>query len=276
MVWRKLKGLMLLLAAGVLFSSCINIAIESDFSEDGSATHVYQVTMERAAIEEFGEMGDEFSFESEFEDAEQAAQELGLEVERIDTEDEIGIRLTLNVDDNSNLGQVLNDLFTTGSDGDEPITAFSGAFTNDGNSHTLDLSIDGTSLFGEEMEAEGLSPAMLSSFFTMTYTVRMPGEVNADETTGRILSDGRVQWDLPMSGTESFVASSQSGGGGSSAGTILLVGLLLLLFVGGAAGLALFLYLRGRAKPAPVPMTSYDAPDAPTAPFPPSRPSSEE
>lgn len=265
--WKKIRGVSLLLIAGLLLSSCINMAVESEFNEDGSARHTYRVTIERAMLDQFSGMGLEgdFDLDTDFQEAEEAARELGLDVERIDTDDEVGLRLTLEVDDNSDLGQVLNDLFSAGAEGGEVITAFSGAFSQDGDTNSLNLTIDGAALMGEEMETEGISADMLGNMITMTYTVRLPGEINQEETTGRILPDGRVQWDLPLSGTESFIASSQSESSGSSAGTILLVGFLLLLFIGGAVGLALFVYLRGRQTPAPVPVTTHD-PDAPNRP----------
>lgn len=262
---KRIRGLTLLLVAGLLLSSCINMAVESEFNEDGSARHSYQVTIQRDMLDQFEDMGEQLDPEADFEDAAEAARELGLNVERIDTEEEIGLRLTLEVDDNSNLGQVLNDLFSAGSEAEEPISAFAGAFEQDGDIHTLDLTIDSEGLFGEDMQTEGISPDMLGNFFNMTYTVRLPGEINEEETTGRILPDGRVQWDLPLTGSESFIASSQSESSGASAGSILLVGLLLLLFIGGAVGLALFIYLRGRQTPATATVTTYD-PDSPASP----------
>lgn len=273
--WKKIPALMLLLAAGLLFSSCFTVALESEFEEDGSALHVYQATVDREAMDDFGDFGDEFTPEDDFDETEAEARQLGYDVERIDTDSEIGIRLSRTIEDNANLGQVLNDIFTAG--GDEQVTAFSGSYTQDGNTHRLDLTVSGDGLFGEELDEEGISPAMLSGFFDMTYTVRMPGELNEDETNGRVLADGRVQWDIPLTGTQSFIAVSETEGDGASVLMWVILGLLLLAFIGGAVLLALFLLLRGRRAPAAAPATepappvatsSYADPDAPTAPFP--------
>lgn len=266
MRWKNLPGMVLFAAIGLLLTSCLTVEVESEFDEDGSAVHVYQATIDREAMAEFGEMADEAETEAEFEQSAEAARDLGYEVEQIDTEQHIGLRLSREYEDSEDVGRILNDLFSVGSD--EPVSAFSGSFTQDGDTHTLDVTIDGAALAGEDLtEEEGISPAMLSGFITMTYTVRMPGELDEDATNGRILDDGRVQWDLPLTGTETFIAVSETEGEGVS--PLLLAGVigLLFLFIAGAALLALFLIMRNRrAQRAPA---TYGAdPDAPTAPFP--------
>jgi hypothetical protein len=254
-------------AIALLLTGCFAVEVESEFEEDGSGVHVYQATIERASLDEFGGMADETEFEDGFDDSEQTARQMGYDVERIDNDEYIGIRLSRPYEDSENVGRILNDLFTLGAD--EPISAFSGTFTQDGDTHTLDVTVNGSELFGEIEEDEGISPAMLSAFVTMTYTVRMPGEIDEDRTNGRILPDGRVQWDLPLSGSSNLVAVSETEGDGVSTLLLLAVIGLLFLFIGGAALLALFLILRGRkAKPAAeAPPGTFD-PNAPTAPYP--------
>ena len=268
MRWKNVPGIVLLLAAGLLLASCFTIEFESTFDEDGSGLHVYQATIERDAMDEFGGMGDEFELDEGFDESEETARMLGYDVERIETDEHIGIRISRNYEDSENVGQILNDLCAVGAD--ESTSAFTGTFTQDGNTHTLNVTASGTELFGEELDEEGLSPAMLSSFFTMTYTVRMPGELVEDETNGRILDDGRVQWDIPLTGSQTFTAVSETEGDGLSTLIILLVAGLLVVFIGGAGLLALFLFLRSRrTQPAAPAEGAYATdPDAPTAPFP--------
>lgn len=254
-------------AVALLLTSCFTVEVESDFAEDGSGVHVYQATIERAALDEFGEMADEAEFEDGFDESEEVARQMGYDVQRIDNDEYFGIRLSRPYEDSENVGRILNDLFTLGAD--QPVTAFSGTFTQDGNTHTLNVSVNGSELFGEIEEEEGISPAMLNAFITMTYTVRMPGEIDEDATNGRILPDGRVQWDLPLTGTQNFIAVSETEGDGI--GTLMLLGVigLLFLFIGGAALLALFLFLRSRKpQPAAEAPPGYIDPDAPTAPYP--------
>jgi hypothetical protein len=267
MRWKNVPGIVLLLAAGLLLASCFTIEFESTFDEDGSGLHVYQATIERDAMDEFGGMGDEFELDEGFDESEETARMMGYDVERIDTDELIGIRLSRNYEDSENVGQILNDLFAVGAD--ESTSAFTGTFTQDGNTHTLNVTASGTELFGEELDAEGLSPAMLSSFFTMTYTVRMPGELVEDETNGRILDDGRVQWDIPLTGTQTFTAVSETEGDGLSTLVLVLVIVLLFFFIGGAALIALLLLMRNRRR-TPQESLGVDPadPDAPTAPFP--------
>jgi hypothetical protein len=257
-------------AIALLLTSCFTVEVESDFEEDGSGVHVYQATLEREAMEEFGGLSDEEEVQDDFEETERVARQMGYDVERIDNDEYLGVRLSRPYEDSENVGRILNDLFTLGAD--QPVTAFDGTFTQDGNTHTLDLTVNGSELFGDDIEEEeGISPAMLSAFITMTYTVRMPGEIDEDATNGRILPDGRVQWDLPLTGTENFVAVSETEGDG--VGTLVLLGVigLLILFIGGAALLALFLFLRSRrTEPAAAPVSPAGSvdPDAPTAPYP--------
>ena len=261
--WVYVSRFVLFAAIGLLLSSCLTVEAESDLEEDGSGFHSYRATIDKAAMAEFGEMADPAETEADFDEAAEAAREQGYEVEEIDTEEHIGLRLSRDYDDSQDVGTILNDLFSVGAE--EAVSAFSGSFTQDGDTHTLEVTVSGEQLAGGEMtEEEGISPAMLSGFITMTYTVRMPGEIDEDATNGRILEDGRVQWDLPLTGSETFTAVSETEGEGAS--TLLLLGVIALLFVfiGGAALLALFLYLRSRRTQ---PATAYD-PDVPTAPYP--------
>jgi hypothetical protein len=264
MRWKTLPGLMLCLAVGLLLTSCYEVKIESTFEEDGSALHSYTVTIERESLEEFGELASEFDME-EFEESAESARQKGYEAEAIDTDRHLGVRLSKQVEDNANLGQILNDMFTAGGDDAEPVTAFSGSYTRDGNKHTLNITVDSDNLFGDEFtEEEGVTPEMLSGFITMTYTARMPGEIVTEDTNGRVMSDGRIQWEIPLTGVQTFTAVSETE---SERNWLLIAGIigLLGLFILGAVGLFLFLFLRGRRNQAPAPAApaAYTGPNAP-------------
>lgn len=263
MRWKNVLNVVLFAAVGLLLTSCLTVEAESEFEEDGSASHSYSATIDREAMAEFGEMADPAETEADFDEAAEAAREQGYEVEEIDTEEHFGLRLSRDYEDSADVGAILNELFSVGAE--EEVTAFSGGFTQDGNTHTLELTVDGAGLTGEELtEEEGISPALLSGFITMTYTARMPGEIDEEATNGRILEDGRVQWDLPLTGAETFTAVSETEG----ASTLLLLGVigLLFVFIGGAALLALFLYLRSRrTEPAAAPYPHAVDPNKPPA-----------
>lgn len=274
----RIPVLVLLLAVGLLVSSCIEVKVESDFEEDGSARHVFEFTMERQALEELGEMGEEaLDIQDDFSESQREAENAGYEAELIDTDELLGMRISKTVEDNSDLGQVINDLYSVGAEGEGATTAFSGSYTSDGDTHTLTLTVDGTSLMGEEVSDSEMEipPAMMSNFLDMSYTVRMPGELVEDETNGRILPDGRVTWDLPLSGTATFTAVSRTESSAASVLMWVVLGGLLLLFIGGAAGLVVFLLMRARkapaAAPAGAPPPPYRVdPEAPTSQLPPS------
>lgn len=266
-IQRHSRGIVGAIAAALLMTSCITVSVESEFDEDGSARHVYTATVERDVLAEFGETG--INPEEDFAEAEEEAQAAGYEVERIDTDEELGLRISKTVEDNADLGQVINDFFSAGdTEGGQPVTAFIGSFIQDGDTHTLELTVDGDSLFGDELGTgdEEIPASMLSSLIEMTYSVRMPGEINTEETNGRILPDGRVQWDLPLSGTETFRAVSETEGDAFPLAMVLGGSALLLLIVGGAV----FVLLRGRQTPAvaPVAPAPYADPEAPTTQLP--------
>ena len=265
MVQRRGLGLIGLLAIALLVTSCVTVSVESEFNEDGSARHVYTATFEHEFLDDFSEgAGAEVDPEEDFAEVEEQARQAGYEVERIDTEKEIGVRLSTTVEDNQDLGQVINDFFSSGgTETDEPVTAFSGSFSESDNTYVLDLTVDGDSLFGEELGSDEVPAEMMSSFFDMTYTVRMPGEVDVEETNGRVLPDGRVQWDLPLTGSETFSAVSETEDDRTPLLLILGGSFLVVLLAVGAALLGFFL-LRRRPAPAAAPGLA----DAPTAPWP--------
>lgn len=265
-VRRNAPGFVGFLALALLLASCVTISAESEFHEDGSASHVYEFTMEKALLSEAGEDLD-LDLEGDFQEMEEQLRDTGYVVDWIDTDEHIGSRVSITAEDGRNVGEALNGLFSVGADGGEqPVNAFLGAFEQDGNAYTLDLTVDSDSLFAEELDGDQLgggpdmSAAMLGSMIEMTYTVRLPGEIDLEETNGQMMEDGRVQWDIPLSGSTAFLAVSETEG--DDASTLLIlggVGLLLLLAVGAAAaGLVLM-----RRKPAPVAAPAYADPGTP-------------
>jgi hypothetical protein len=108
------------------------------------------------------------------------------------------------------------------------------------------LNVNADALFEEEIADEveddldndfgamDFDPDMMRQFMDFTYTVSMPGEIT--EHNGNNLGAGRVQWEIPLQGSETFYAESEEGSGFSLA-LILGVGIgavaLALIVVGG-------------------------------------------
>ena len=246
-----------LLAAMLVLSSCVSMELESEFDEDGGAVHSMALTVDMGELGQLGDLGDaEIDPFEDIDQIEEAADEQGMRVERIEDGDILGVRLIYEVDDSSDLGEQLNDMFNAGASPGEEISPFSGTFEKGGKDYTLDLTVDGMALTntagGEDLEgAEDLGLG-LDTIFEFTYTARLPGEIDEEETNGRIASDGSVTWDLPLDTTETLTAASSTGGDGSNLLLILVVIGILVLGLIALAAVGFFIFMNRRSSsPAP-------------------------
>lgn len=277
------------LATLLLLSGCVTMDLESDFNEDGGATHSMAFTIDMGDFGDLGELGEVNPFEN-FDQMEQEAAEQGYRVERIEEGDVVGVRIIQDVEDSSNLGEQLNAMFNAGAAEGEEVSPFSGTFKKDGDDYELDLTVDGTALTntaGEDIgdtEDLGLS---LDTIFEFTYPARLPGEVDEEETNGRVGSDGSITWDLPLEGSASLTAASSTGSDSNLVLILVVVGILVLGLIALAA-VAFFIFMNRRgstpatatpagsaAPPPPASPTSYGA-DQPTQPSMPTAPDAPE
>lgn len=251
----RLPKLLVLLCLGLLLSSCVTMAVESDFAGDGPATHSMTFTIDTSSL---GSLGQDVDPTEGLDEAEDAAVAEGYRVEQIRDGDIVGLKISTDVEDSSDLGQVLNDLYNAQDteDGGDPIQPFSGTFSEEDGAYRLELTVNGDELVqgaGEDL-GEGQSPEDfgfdLATIFEMTYTANMPGEVDEDETNGEILDDGRVQWELPLTGVETLTAVSSGDDDDSNMLIWLLVGGIILLGLIGIAAVAFVIFM-GRRKSAP-------------------------
>jgi hypothetical protein len=100
----------------------------------------------------------------------------------------------------------------------------------------------------------------MDSFFDITYTATLPGEIS--ETNGTDLGNGKVEWELPMTGKTEIMAISEEGSA-SSGGLLIIGGLIALLLLGGVAGVFL---LTRRRTPAPAASAGSFSPNPSVAP----------
>src|SRR4051812_33120575 len=88
-------ALALLLASSVLLSGCIQVAIESDFSNTDQVRQTLQYTIDRANIGQVqqagGDLGNALTNQNQ---AQQQAQAQGFQFEAINTDDKTGGRIT--------------------------------------------------------------------------------------------------------------------------------------------------------------------------------------
>jgi|GEM_PF-6734871 len=295
---RRLSRLpvVLSLVLALFLTGCVHIELESAFDSDGSALHAFKTTMEREGIEQLGSFGgDDGELTFDPNEGREEAEAAGFTFESIDNDDEVGSRISKRYEDGEQVGVAFDEMFASSTDEgvDPPLGAVSGTFVKDGDEYRLNLTIDSDILFadtpasGEEAEEfEGFGLGSLDSFFEITYTATMPGEIK--ETNGTDLGDGKVEWELPLTGLTEITAVSSEGSSGGIGGLLIIGGLVALLAAGGLAGVFLFTRRRtpvtvsntGSFNPAPTaaPSGSYGAnppswsePDAT-----PERPSSEQ
>lgn len=239
---------MLTISMALVLAACVQIEVESEFESDGSATHSLSSSVDRSFMDD-EMMGGELDGELDFEEIEREGEAAGFTVEQIDTADRLGVRLSTQVEDNDDLGEVLNELFSAQGGEAPPVDGFEGGFSDDGgfggNSYRFELTVDGDALFegefGDDLDDEvddemdmDFGPDMIQQFLNMTYTVALPGEIT--DHNGTDLGGGRVQWNIPFEGTETFFAESEDG---SSLSLALIIGIgigviaLALIVVGG-------------------------------------------
>lgn len=244
--------LALLLALGLIASSCVTLTAESEINEDLSGTHTLTVTMDRSVLESLGE---EFNPDDVQDQMTPDSVPEGYEVEVIDTEDEVGSTITTTVEDSGPLGDVLNDLFNAGETEGEPVNPFSGTLDKDGNTYRLNVTVDGDVLAQSGQDDVGGGEDLgidMSDILDMTYAINLPGEI--EETNGTELEDGSVQWTLPTSGTLDMRAVSETEGDSNLLLWLLVLGIGALLLVGLAVVVALVVLMaRRKREPAVAP-----------------------
>jgi hypothetical protein len=258
-----------LLAVGLVVASCVTVTAESEINNDLSGTHTLTVTMDRSALES---LGDEFNPDDVQEEMTPDNVPEGYEVEVIDTEDEVGSTISTTVDDSSQLGDVLNDLFNAGDTEAEPVEPFSGTLERDGNTYRLNVTVDGNELAqsGEESVGGEDTGFDMDQLLDMTYTIYLPGELQ--ETNGVELEDGGIQWELPTSGTLDMTAVSETESDSNLLLWLLVGGVSLLVLIGLAALVILLVLARRKPAPAPAapppaPPSEYDPRDTPSRPM---------
>ena len=236
-----------------MLAGCARIEIESEFTGDGNARHAITKVVDpgqfddlMAWLEEEAETPDaapdreEFNrnIASGFNTVAGQAAAAGLDVERIDEPNRIGVRVSTRAGEGEDLGRILNGLYTAITEGDEDIRAFTGSFSVDeagenGSTYRVDLTVVGDSLLspgallsrGQDEDADDIfgdafrdaiqdrldeesADDELRELFVLSYTVSMPGELTS--SNGADLGDGRVRFDLPFRGTQAFFAVSRT------------------------------------------------------------------
>lgn len=237
----------------LLVGGCARAQFGSNFAEDGTATHSVMIVFDR------GSMDAEVTgwVETRLTETEEQARADGFTVERIDTDREVGVRIsnaTLNgADAGAALNALINSIALDQTPG--PVAPFQGSFSTEagavgGAVFQLDMTVDGAELM--TVAAALLPPGErlpegdeLSSALRMSYVVVMPGRVR--DSNGQLVRESTVRWDLPHDSQLAMRAESKLGNEGSTTW-------FLLAAIGSVAGVIAiaggigFLLLRRRGS----------------------------
>lgn len=247
---RSSASILGVLLVALLLGGCVEVQMESEFNDDGSARHVLVTTIDRDGLDQLESVGGEGTTTFDPEQGREQAEAAGFEFTPIDNDEKVGSRIAKTFENGEQVGAAFDEMFNAfATEGSTPaIGAVTGTYVKDGDEYRLDLTINSDILFedsGATDEAADSGFGDLSSFIDMTYVATMPGDIK--ETNGEDLGDGKIQWELPLTGTTEITAVSETGSGGS-AGMIAVIGLVALLLVGGLVGGYLF---TRRRTPAP-------------------------
>jgi hypothetical protein len=247
----RLLTILAAVLTATLLGGCVDVTIESEYNEDGSARHSIQTTIDRDALEQLEESGGEGDTTFDPEEGREEAEAAGFDYTAIETDDEVGSRVSKSFDDGEDVTAAFDELFTATAEEDTPapVGAVTGTFERDGDEYRLNLTIDSDVLFAGSTEGiedtEDTPFGNAEDFFDIVYVATLPGEII--ETNGEDLGNGKVEWELPLTGVTELTAVSEADNGGGGA-LIAIVGLVALLLIG--ALVAGFLFTR-RRPPAP-------------------------
>ena len=239
----------------LLATGCGRVTFGSTFREDGAATHEVEVVFERASIV----ARDAPAVQRALEDAEQRARTDGFATTRIDTPDQLGLRVTGSTRDATDAGAALNNIFDSlaGQSDEGPTAPFAGTFEKrgeavGGTTYDLELSIDGPVLM---RSVQRLAPGNrqfatsegVAEVITFSYHATMPGDVK--ETNGEEAGQGAITWPMPLDEVSVMTASSTVGKDTPWLLTVvaIIAALVLVLVIGRVVMAILLRQRRARA-----------------------------
>lgn len=231
-----------------VFSACVEIELNSEYRIDGSASHAVRIQVEYVPAD-----GDDIEdMEAVLVRLEERATNAGLEFVRSDEPGIVTVEISGTTSESEEAGAALNSLINaTGLNAAPGVTApFRGTFTREtgaigGSAYILDLSVDGELLFESiVIERVRSEPNQSRESVNMQYVASFPGDVT--ETTGELLDDRTVRWDIPFEGTTELSATARTGGPGSAALFIIVGVAALIVIVAIAAGLGWYFARQGR------------------------------
>lgn len=239
----------------VATAACARVQIGSEFDEDGAATHSVLAVFDR------DDLGADITpwVETRLTEIEEQAREDGFDVERIDTDRDVGVRIADPTVDAMDAGASLNALINAIAldETDGPVAPFQGTFTIEsaavgGAVYQLEMTVDGAVLM---VVAEAMMPPgetlpqgdALTEALRMSYVAIMPGRIR--DSNGQTIRSNTVRWDLPNDRRITMRAESKLGQEGSTAWFVIAAigGVVAVAAIAGGIGLLLLRRRRAAA-----------------------------
>jgi hypothetical protein len=229
-----------LAAFALIASACITAEIEVRVNEDGSGTFSVLFAADRQTLEAIAE-GEDLGDPAD--EIDPSTLPPGATVETVDTDDLLGVKVTVPFAAGADVGAAIEETFAavSGDDG-AMLTGESGLFeaftlVREGDTWRFAANTESLDRTGEDAEAMAMAQAMMGDV-KLIVRIALPGEVitqNADRVEG----DGALTWEVSLLSPEgrTLSATSEVGGGGMNVALIagIVIGVLVLAALGGLA-----------------------------------------
>ncbi len=222
-------------AIALIASACVTAEIEIRVNDDGSGTVGVLFAFDRATLEAFAE-GEEIPDMTE--DIDTSTLPEGAVVESVDTETQVGVKVTVPFAAGADVGQTINDTFkAVGGEDGEFLTGEEGLFETFVLRQEGDLWVfDATTDTPPPSEDLAFATTMFGDA-KMVVRIALPGEVT-EQNADRVEEDGALVWELPMVASQSRTLSARSDVSEPGLNIALITGIAIAVVVAGGIGFA--------------------------------------
>lgn len=230
----------MLVAFALITSACITAEIEVRVNDDGSGTLSVLFAADRESLEAIAE-GEDLGNPAD--EIDPSTLPPGATVETIDTEDLLGVKVTVPFAAGADVGAAIEETFAAVSGEDGAMlsgeSSLFEAFTlvREGDTWRFEANTEALDATGEDAEMMAMAQAMMGDV-TMVVRIALPGEV-VTQNADRVEDDGALTWNVPLFAPEgrTLSATSEVGGGGMNVAVIsgIVIGALVLAAIGAMA-----------------------------------------
>jgi hypothetical protein len=241
----------LLAACALITSACITAEIEVRVNDDGSGTFSVLFAADRVSLEAIAE-GEDLGDPAD--EIDPSTLPPGATVETVDTEELLGVKVTVPFAAGADVGAAIEETFAavSGEDG-AMLTGESGLFeaftlVRDGDTWRFDANTETLDPSGEDAEMMAMAQSMMGDM-KLVVRIALPGEV-VTQNADRVEDDGALTWELALLSPEGRTLSATSDVGDGGLNVAVISGIVIGVLVLGAIG-AMALSRRRSASAAP-------------------------